>query len=132
MALLVPDAGEVTMLDMIFSDAAPNAQTLKLHTAVAGGLVEGTVHTDFTEATFTGYVAKSLARATWNAASTSVGTTSKTYPVQSWSPTTSEVIIGYYVLEATVGGIMFAETFAAARTVQNGDTLTETVRIELA
>lgn len=132
MPLLVPDAGEVSLLDMALSDAAPNSQTLKLHSAVAGGIVEGTVHTDFTEATFTGYVAKVLARATWNAASTSAGTSSKTYPQQTWSPTTAEVILGYYVIETTAGGILWAETFASSRSLLNGDTLNLTPRIELA
>lgn len=131
MALLVPDAGEVSLLDMMLSDASPNSQTLKLHTAVAGGIVEGTVVGDFTEATFTGYVAKTLARATWNGASTSAGTTSKTYPQQSWSPGSSQTILGYYVIETTAAGILWAETFAASRSLVSGDTLNLTPYIEL-
>lgn len=132
MALLVPDAGEVSLLDMMLSDASPNSQTLKLYTAVTGGIVEGTVHTDFTEATFSGYSAKTLARATWNGASTAAGTTSKTYPQQSWSPTSSQTILGYYVIETTAGGILWAEAFASSRALVSGDTLNLTPYIELA
>jgi hypothetical protein len=132
MALLVPDAGEVSLLDMMLSDASPNAQTLRLYSAVSPALSESTVHTDFTEATFTGYTSKTLARATWNGASSSAGTTSKTYPQQSWSPTSSQTILGYYVTEAVAGGILWAEEFAAARALVSGDTLNLTPAIELA
>lgn len=130
MALLIPDAGEVSLLDMMLSDASPNAQTLKLYSAVSGGIVESTVHTDFTEATFTNYVAKTLARATWNGASTTAGTTSKTYPQQSWSPGSPQTIPGYYVVEAIAGGILWAEAFASSRSLVSGDTLNFTPYIE--
>ncbi len=132
MALLVPDAGEVSLLDMMLSDASPNSQTMKLYTAVAGGIVEGTVHGDFTEATFTGYVTKVLARATWAGAATATGTTSKAYPVQSWAPTSAQTILGYYVIETTAGGILWAEAFAASRALVSGDTLNVTPVMELA
>jgi len=130
MALLVPDKGERALLDMMLSDASPNAQVLRLYTALAS-LTESTVESDFTEATFTGYSTKALARATWNAASTSTGTTTKTYPGQTWSPTSSQTVLGYYVTEATAGDILWAEAFASSRALVSGDTLTVNLSIEL-
>lgn len=131
MALLVPDKGERALLDMMLSDASPNAQNLRLYTALAS-LTESTIESDFTEATFTGYSAKALARATWNAASTATGTTSKTYPGQTWSPTSSQTVLGYYVTENTAGDILWAEAFASSRALVSGDTLTVNLSIELA
>jgi hypothetical protein len=132
MALIVPDKGERALLDMMLSDASPNAQNLRLYTAVTGGLVEGTVEGDFTEATFTGYAVRPLVRATWNAAATNTGTTSKGYPQQTWSPLSSQTVLGYYVTENTAGDILWAEAYASGRALQSGDTLQQTISIELA
>lgn len=130
MALTVPDVGERALLDMALSDASPNSQQLKLYSAVSPAIGESSVAGDFTEATFTGYSAKTLARATWGAAATNTGTTSKTYPQQSWSPTTSQTILGYYITETTVGDLLWAEAYASSRALVNGDTLNQTVIIE--
>lgn len=127
MALTVPDVGETAALDMWLSDAAPAAQELRLYTVLAGGVSESSVKANATEATFTGYAMRPLVRATWNAAS---GDT-KTYPQQSWSPTTSETILGYYILEATNLEILWLEAFAASRALQNGDTLNLDLSISL-
>ena len=132
MTLVLPDIGERAILDAAFSDASPNAQSLRLYTAISPALGENTVAADFTEATFTGYAAKPLVRATWSAANTVGGTTTKSYPIQTWLPTTSETVIGYYVTEAVALDLWFAETFASPRSVNNGDTLTETINFQLA
>ena len=128
MALTVPDVGENTMLDMILKDASPNAQELHLYSAISPAISETTVVANFTEATFTGYALITLVRATWNAAS---GGTS-TYPQQSWSPTSSETIIGYWVEEVTGGEVMWVEPFTASRALNNGDTLNLDLSISLA
>lgn len=133
MALVVPDKGERALLDMMLKDAAPNPSNLRLFSAVAGAaIVEATVEGDFTEANFTGYAAKALARATWGAAATAGGVSSSTYAQQSWLPTTAQTVLGYYVTENTAGDIMWGELFAAGRALQNGDTLSVTPYIELA
>lgn len=125
MALIVPNLGEDSLLDMALSDASPNAQELHLYTA--GTMSETATVATFTEATFTGYTLKSLARATWGASS---GGT-KSYPQQSWSPTSSETITGYWVEEATAGEILWGEALAASRSLQNGDTYNLTISISL-
>lgn len=129
MALLVPDIGERALLDMALSDASPEAQTLELYTA--GTPAEAATVATFTVATFTGYVAKSLVRATWAAAATNAGTTTKDYPQQSWSPTSSQTVTGYFVDGATSNDLLWCEDFAAGRALQNGDTLNLDLQIEL-
>ncbi len=127
MALTVPDVGENSLLDMALSDAASAAQELRLYSAVAPAIGEATVKANFTEATFTGYAMKPLVRATWNAATGG----DKAYPQQSWSPTSAQTILGYYVLEATNLEVLWAEAFAASRALENGDTLNLDISISL-
>ena len=131
MALLVPDAGEVAMLDMLLGTATPEAQTLKLYTNNYDA-VEGSVAGSFTEATGSGYSAKSLARATWNAASSAGGVSSKTYPAQTFNFTGSITIVGYFVVGATSGTILWAERLysGAGQVFANGDSLTVTPKLE--
>lgn len=131
MALTVPDIGERALLDMMLSDASPAAQELKLYSAVSPAIGESSVAGDFTAATFTGYAKKAMARATWGAAATS-GATSKTYPLQSWSPLSSQTILGYYITEATDADLLWAEAYASSRALVSGDTLNQTVIIEAA
>ena len=128
MALTVPDVGENSLLDMMLSDASPAAQELQLYSAVSPAIDDSTVKAHFTEATFTGYAMKPLVRATWNAASGGA----KTYPVQSWSPSSSQTIVGYYILEATDAEVLWCEAFASSRALVSGDTLNVTLSISLA
>jgi len=126
MALIVPNDGEDSLIDMMLEDAAGNNQEVHLYTAGTAGET-ATVGT-FTEATFTGYALITLTRATWGAPS---GGT-KAYPQQSWSPTSSETVTGYWVEEETAGGILWCEEFAVARALANGDTLNLDLSISLA
>src|SRR3990167_2622655 len=100
MALLVPDAGEVALLDIMLTTATPEAQTLKLYSNNYDA-VEGSTDANFTECAGGGYVSKALARATWNAASTVAGTTSKTYPAQTFNFTGAVTVVGYFIVGAT-------------------------------
>jgi hypothetical protein len=132
-ALVCPNVGEGELLDKMLKDAlsVDESYTLKLYSAVAPAISEATVAGDFTECTFTGYVAKTLTRAGW-AAATIGDPTYTTYAQQSWSPTTSQTVIGYWVIGVTSTTLLWCEAFAAPRTVQNGDTLNLTPRMELA
>lgn len=126
MALIVPDVGEISLLDMALKDASPNAQELHLYSAVSPALGESTVVANFTEAAFSGYALRSLSRASWTG-----GVNPATYPQQSWSPTSAETIVGYWVEEATAGEVLWCEAFAASRALQNGDTLNLDISISL-
>jgi aspartokinase len=135
MALLVPDVGEVVLLASILYPASGENWTLKLY---SGNVTPAETDTaaSYTEATFTGYTAKTLTRtqsgATWAVPTTSTGTTSSTYgTAQVWSPTTSQSIYGYYVVGATSTTLLFAELFSSVKNLANNDTLTVTPRFQL-
>lgn len=132
MALLVPDVGEVKALDSWLSTTSPEAQKLGVYTSNTTP-AEGDTFATYTEATGNGSDAKSLARATWNAASTSAGTTSKTYPQQTFSLTGSFTIYGYLVRETTSTVLLWAEKlFASGQAFVSGDALKITPYIEAA
>lgn len=132
MTLLLPDAGERNFLDMALSDAAPEAQVLKLYSNDVTP-AEGDTAATYTEATIGGYAAVNLVRATWNAASTATGVTSKTYPGQTWNFSATGTVVGYFIIKVTAGTILWAERmFASPGQVFNGsDSLTLNIRIQL-
>lgn len=132
MALLVPDVGEVCALDDWLSTTTPEAQTLSLYTSNTTP-AEGDTHATYTIASGNGSDAKSLARATWNAASTTAGTTSKTYPQQTFAFTGAFTIYGYLVRKATAGTLLWAEKlFASGQAFASADSLKVTPYIEAA
>lgn len=133
-ALLVPDEGEVELLDKMMKDAlsVDESSTLKLYkTNVTPG--ESDTSGSYTEADFTSYTSKTLARASWAGASTSTGTTSTTYAAQSWTCGASgNTIYGYFVLGASSGKVLWAELFGTSRVLASGDTLNLTPAMQLA
>lgn len=132
MALVLADVGERSGLDMWLSDTTPEAQTLKLYSNDISP-AEGDTHSTYTEATISGYSAKSLARATWNAASTNTGTTTKSYPQQTFNFTGTGTIVGYYIIKATAGTLLWAERMftSPGQTFNNGDSYALTIQIQL-
>lgn len=133
MALLVPDAGEVAMLDALLKTASPEALTLRLYSNNYDA-VEGSTAGNFTEATISGYASKALARATWGGASSAAGVTTSTYGApQVFSFTGTGQIVGYYIVGSVSGTIYWAERLYATtgQTFNNGDTLTVTPKITL-
>jgi hypothetical protein len=136
MALLVPDAGEVKLLDAALGRVSAENLTLKLFVNDYTP-VEGSVAGDFTEAAGGGYASKTLTATSWGAASTSSGTTSAAYAQQTFTftgaLTTNPTIYGYYLVGATSGTIYWAERLTASFTpASNGDAVNVTPRIELA
>lgn len=136
MALLVPDVGEVELLKrLLYGNAGSENGTLKLYkTNVTPA--ESDTAASYTEADFTGYSSKTLTSsqsgATWAVPTTSTGTTSSTYGTTlTWSPTTSQTVYGYFVVGATSTVLWWAELFASAKNLSNGDTLNLTAKIQL-
>ena len=115
MALVVPNQGELELLDKMLRDTLSTDENYILHlykndyTPVAA-----TTSTDFTEADFTNYVVKTLARATWNAAVTVSGKAESSYgstPLSWTCGATGNNIYGYWVGGATSNAVLFAEKF---------------------
>lgn len=127
MALVVPNVGEVELLDKMLKDALSTDEnyTLKLYTAISGTLDKDTIASDFTEATFTGYTSKTLTRSGWVSASTVSNKASSSYAEQSWvgGSGANETILGYYIIGATSTVLLWAEQFSSSVVVQETDTI---------
>lgn len=139
MSVVLPDVGEAYALNRLLKGTNNgNDYTLKLYTAVSGGAIDDdTVAGDFTEATFPGYVAKTLTPAGWGNAATAVGVTSSTYTAaQTFTRSSTgavEAILGYYIIDATTGVLFYAEAFTATANMTNsGDSITVTPKVQLA
>lgn len=127
MALVVANVGELLLLEWsLKSTSTPENLILKLYkndvtpsqSSVAG---------DFTVADFTGYSNKTLSRGSWASPTTVSNKASTSYAAQTFTNSgTAQTIYGYYVVGATSGTLIWAERFSAARTLNNGDSVTVT------
>jgi hypothetical protein len=128
MPLVIANVGELELLDKMLKDALTTDEnyTLKLfnnNVTPDQASVAGT----FTETAFTGYVAKTLTRAGWSAATTVSNKAQSSYSQQSWTcGATGDTIYGYYVIAATSSTLLWAERFASPRIVANTDVLNVT------
>jgi hypothetical protein len=121
MALVVPNAGEDVMLQNILNKTAPENQTLKLYTNNITPAETDTAGT-YTEASGSGYAAKSLTGASWTV--TPGAPTTAAAAQQTWTFTGAlGNVYGYFVVQATSGIILWAERFTGApfNVANNGD-----------
>ena len=135
MALVVPNEGELQLLDKMLRAAlsVDEAYILKLfqnnYTPDANA-----TSTLFTESNFTNYVAMTLSRANWNASTLVSGKAQSSYGAnpQTWTcGVTGNVVYGYWVEGASSGKVLWAERFAVARTLAEGDVLNITPQFTL-
>ena len=132
MALVVPDLGEIELLTKLLKNTADTEDyILKLYknnyTPIAA-----TVVGSFTEADFTNYVDKTIARSDWATPSTVSNKAESSVATQSWTcGVTTNTIYGYYVVGATSGVCLWAEEFATARVLADGDILNLTPKFNL-
>lgn len=123
--LVLSNVGELELLDKMLKDAlaVDENYTLKLFT---NNVIpdQSSVAGTFTEATFSGYVAKTLVRSGWSAATTVSNKAQSSYSQQSWTcGLTGDTIYGYYVIGETSTVLLWAERFASPRIVANTDIL---------
>lgn len=134
MTLVVPDVGEVELLDKMLKDAlsVDESYTLKLYKTDVTPAESDTAGS-YTVADFTDYANKTLTRSGWAGASTAGGTTTTSYAQQSWTcGATGNTIYGYFVIGTTSGVLLWAEKFATARTLASSDVLNLTPAFALA
>ena len=136
MGLVVPNAGELQLLDKMLKDALSTDENyiLKLY-KISYQPIKTSSSGNFTEATFTNYAARTLTRAGWGAASTVSDKASGTYgTVQSWTcGATGNTVHGYYMVPAaTAATTLWAEKFTTARVLASGDVLNITPKFTLA
>ena len=128
MAIVVPNEGELVLLARMLAETSiSDTYSLKLYQSVTGSLGASTVVADFTEATFTGYAARSLTRANWNS-SPVIGTVSgkaeATYTAeQAWTAGSSQTVNGYYVTTGDGTKTLWAEAFSSAIALTSNDIL---------
>jgi hypothetical protein len=128
MPLVVPNVGEIELLDKMLKNALVTDEnyTLKLFNNNVTPDQSFTA-SSFTEATFTGYVAKTLTRSGWGAAATVSNKAQSSYAQQSWTcGIVGDTIYGYYVVGATSTVLLWAERFTTPRTLGNTDILNVT------
>lgn len=135
MALVVPNVGELELLDKMLKDALSVDENyiLKLfHTNVTPD--QNSTSSSFVEATFTNYSAATLTRANWNTAVTVSNKAESSYGSSALSWTcgaTGDTIYGYWVIGATSGTCLWAEAFATARVLASSDVLNLTPKFTL-
>lgn len=134
MALLVPDAGEVKLLEMALKDAAVADQMLRLFVNDKTPVEADTV-VSYTEMSTQGYAAQSLTRAGWTV-STSGGVSTaqnaqKTFTFNGTGGDTT--VYGYFItMNDGANKVLWAERFANPVTIRNnGDQIKITPKIEL-
>jgi len=142
MALIVPNEGELILLEAAVGKTAAGNTKLKLYTNNYTPAHDDVVG-DFTEfGAVQGYAEKTLAPASWNAAAAGTGTGSSdsnkasiTYPQQTWTfdGTGGDVTVyGYYITNDAEDKVIVAEKFATAQTVSaSGDVIKVTPRLTL-
>lgn len=135
MALVVPDEGELRLLDVMLKVALDTNedQILKLfkndYTPDADSSSDS-----FTEADFTGYAARTMVRSSWNSAVTTSNKAEASYGTtpQSWTcGATGNTIYGYWVEGSTSNKVLWAERFATSRTLSENDVLNITPKFTL-
>lgn len=137
MAILVPDVGEVYMLqNIVGKNATANTLYLKLYkTDVTPA--EGDTAATYIEATFTGYANIALTGASWVVGSNTSGYSNAQYALQTFTSSaaqTSNNIYGYYITSGPGGQLIWAERFTDGPypISNNGDAIKVTPYIELA
>lgn len=127
MALTVPNAGELLLLQAALGEATPENLVLKLYTgspSISPTLAAGGI----TEMTGQGYASKTLTATEWTYATNGAGAAEASYAQQSFVFTAGgpATINGYYVVGATSGTLYWIEPFASGLVVQNES---DTIRV---
>lgn len=127
MSLVVPNAGELALLDLMLKTTLSTNEDQIFHLYKNDYTpTSATTSTDFTEADFTNYTNVTLSRSVWNTAVTVSGKAESSYgssPLSFTCGTTGNTIYGYWVQGATSNTVLFAEKFGSSRVLANGDIL---------
>ncbi len=112
MALVIPNASEVKLLNNLLNITPPTNTDLHLY---SNNLTPSstTVIGDVTEVASGGYAAITLTSSSWTVATSGGGVTTASYAEQTFNITTSSTIYGYYVTNLA-GDLLWVERFTAA------------------
>lgn len=113
MALVVPDEGEVRLLEYIVNKTAPSDLVLHLYVDDVDLSTENFNSESFSESTAAGYSAANLLGANWSVGTTD-GISAAVYNTSvAFSFTESDSVYGYYVTNSS-DEILWAERFPGA------------------
>lgn len=131
MTLLVPNVGENIALSYLVGKNTTVRNLVYKLFATNVTPAETDTHTTYTEAAGGGYADKTLTGASWTVINGAP--TSASYAQQTWTftgaLTTNPTVYGYYVLRATDGDLVLAETFTPFTPANNGDQILLTPQI---
>ena len=125
MTLLVPNTGEVIILEALVNKTAPQNLVLKLFKSNTTPAETDTAAT-YTEADFTGYSSITLTGSSWGSAvggaPSSIAYAQQTFTSSAGSQ--NQDIYGYYMVQSSSGTLVLAERQASSFNVaNNGDTI---------
>ena len=125
--IVVPDAGSLKLLAMMLGSSETIDTTLSLRLFVNNYTPDhSTLTANFTQASFTGYAAKTILRGDWQPPVLDSGRATMllfTAPSQ-WTNGGSPVTVyGAYVVGVTTGVTLFAEKFALPQLIGPGNTI---------
>jgi hypothetical protein len=130
-AILVPDVGEVNLLDKMLGRVSSEDMLLGLFKSTNTPAEADTLGT-YTACDFTNYVQKTLTKTSWGAAATSTGTTSSSYAQQSWTCGASgNTVYGALYIDTDTTTLIASDLFAVARVIANTDVLNFTPKWQL-
>ena len=109
MALVLPDVGEVVLMNYILNKSTPNDVRMHLFTNNVTP-AEDTVIGDLTEATQAGYAIISLPNGTWTVTTTSSITTGVHTEV-TFSFSENATLYGYFITDGTDTNLLWLESF---------------------
>ena len=112
MALLCPDAGEVTLFKYMLNHTAPSNWVLRLFTSNTTPAEADTVAT-YTDATEAGYAPITLTGTNFTV-STTANVTTANYAEQTFTFTTAATVYGYFYTNTADSVALIAERFSGA------------------
>ena len=132
MSLVVPNAGELIILQYMVNKTDPGDLILHLYSNDQS-LVEGTVVGNLSENTEDGYVKATLAGADWSTALVSTNTATASHTEKTFAFTAGATVYGYYVTDNSEATLLWAERFSGAPFVlpSGGGTIAITPKVTL-
>lgn len=130
MALLVPNTGEVIALSLLVNKTAPENLVYKLF-ATNVTPAETDTAASYTEASGGGYAAITMTGASWTVTGGAPSTAAYAQQTYTFTGalTTNATIYGYFVVQASSGTLVLAETFTSFTPAANGDNIKLTPQI---
>ena len=132
MSLVVPNAGELIILQYMVNKTDPGDLVLKLYKTDTT-LAEASLIGDFTENNEASYAEQTLAGADWSTALVSTNTATATHAEKTFTFGAAATVYGYYVTDNAEAVVLWAERFSGAPFVlpSGGGTIAITPKVTL-